>query len=95
MDLDGSSLSFGSFQIPIVHSKEQIYSAFSLDAPTTRRNLFRVIRALNSSKPIMLEGSPGSGKSSLITTLAALTGHKLFRLNLSEQTVNYFFYFTI
>ncbi|CAK5046856.1 unnamed protein product [Meloidogyne enterolobii] len=34
----------------------------------------------------MLEGSPGSGKSSLVMALAAATGHKLIRLNLSEQT---------
>ena len=37
------------------------------------------------SKPILLEGSPGVGKTSIIYARAA-SGHKLVRLNLSEQT---------
>ena len=48
---------------------------------------FRVARALLIEKPILLEGAPGSGKSSLIVALAAATGHPLTRLNLSDQTV--------
>jgi len=59
---------------------------FSFDAPTTRRNLFRVLRALESAKPVMLEGSPGAGKSSLINKLAAIIGKKLVQINLCEQT---------
>ncbi|KAJ3005956.1 AAA ATPase midasin, partial [Thoreauomyces humboldtii] len=59
---------------------------FSFMAPTTLRNLSRVLRALQLIKPILLEGSPGVGKTSLVTTLAHLTGHNLTRINLSEQT---------
>uniref|UniRef100_A0A1I8BCV5 Midasin n=1 Tax=Meloidogyne hapla TaxID=6305 RepID=A0A1I8BCV5_MELHA len=59
---------------------------YSINSPSTRKNLLRIARALASNKPIMLEGSPGSGKSSLVMALAAATGHKLIRLNLSEQT---------
>lgn len=62
---------------------------FSFDAPTCKQNVFRVARAMLSNKPIMLEGSPGAGKSSLIVALAASTGNALIRLNLSEQTVNF------
>lgn len=37
-------------------------------------------------KAILLEGSPGVGKTSLITALAAASGHRVVRINLSEQT---------
>ncbi|QPG72905.1 hypothetical protein FOA43_000208 [Brettanomyces nanus] len=61
-------------------------SSFSLQAPTTAANAMRVARALQVRKPILLEGSPGVGKTSLITALASSTGNKLTRINLSEQT---------
>lgn len=36
--------------------------------------------------PILLEGSPGVGKSSLVDALARESGHTLVRINLSEQS---------
>ena len=59
---------------------------FNLRAPTTASNTFRILRAMQLDKPILLEGSPGVGKTSIVTTIAKITGHKLIRLNLSEQT---------
>ena len=49
-------------------------AAFSLHAPTTRANAFRVLRALQLRKPILLEGSPGVGKTSLVQALGAACG---------------------
>jgi hypothetical protein len=43
---------------------------FSLDAPTTSSNLERVVRAMQLRKPVLLEGSPGTGKTSLVAALA-------------------------
>ncbi|CAI0419971.1 unnamed protein product [Linum tenue] len=59
---------------------------FEFLAPTTRRNAMRVLRAMQLPKPVLLEGSPGVGKTSLITALGKYSGHKVVRINLSEQT---------
>lgn len=59
---------------------------FSFSAPTTFENTFRILRAMQLSKSILMEGSPGVGKTSLILSLAALTGNNVVRINLSEQT---------
>ncbi|XP_075233650.1 midasin [Lycorma delicatula] len=56
-------------------------------AETVKRNIWRVIQSLQlPRRAILLEGSPGVGKSSLVTNLARLTGHNVTRINLSEQT---------
>ncbi|KAJ6585296.1 midasin nuclear AAA ATPase [Mycena capillaripes] len=59
---------------------------FNLRAPTAQDNAMRVVRACQVPKPILLEGSPGVGKTSLVTALANLAGHRLCRINLSDQT---------
>ncbi len=59
---------------------------FSLNAPTTARNTIRLLRAMQLNKAILLEGSPGVGKTGLVQALAAATGHALVRINLSDQT---------
>lgn len=59
---------------------------FRLAAPTTAKNAMRVVRALQLRKPVLLEGNPGVGKTSLISALALASGNPLTRINLSEQT---------
>ena len=63
-----------------------VETSFTLNAPTTAQNMFRVLRAMHAGKAILLEGSPGVGKTSLVMALARATGHHVERINLSEQT---------
>ena len=61
--------------------------SFSFTASTVSQNIFKVLRGMQiSQKPILLEGTPGVGKTSSITALAQITGNKLTRINLSDQT---------
>ncbi|GAV53771.1 hypothetical protein ZYGR_0AK02730 [Zygosaccharomyces rouxii] len=80
-----TSLRIGPFEL---HRKEQgeVTTKFNWNAPTTSKNLLRVVRAMQVRKPILLEGSPGVGKTSLVAALSELTGNKLTRINLSEHT---------
>ncbi|KAF2001573.1 midasin [Amniculicola lignicola CBS 123094] len=80
-----TSLQLGAFAVPRYSAGSEDI-AFSLDAPTTRSNAMRVVRALQLPKPILLEGNPGVGKTTLITAIARAIGKPLTRLNLSEQT---------
>ena len=60
--------------------------AYAFNAPTTFSNLRRVLRALQLRRAVMLEGSPGVGKTSLIVAIAKAAGYGVTRINLSEQT---------
>ncbi|KAH9936525.1 uncharacterized protein B0H18DRAFT_1206806 [Fomitopsis serialis] len=80
-----ADVQLGFFSLPR-GPKECVPHNFNLQAPTTRDNVMRVVRACQLSKPVLLEGSPGVGKTSLVTALANLCGHQLCRINLSDQT---------
>ncbi|KAF6844959.1 denitrification regulatory protein nirq [Colletotrichum musicola] len=78
-------LSIGDFSLPREDGRKSDPS-FAFNAPTTRLNAMRVLRSLQMRKPILLEGSPGVGKTTLIAALARVCGRPLTRINLSDQT---------
>ncbi|KNZ64278.1 hypothetical protein VP01_1047g1, partial [Puccinia sorghi] len=59
---------------------------YSFHAETVAHNAMRIIRALQVPKAVLLEGSPGVGKTSIVEALAKLSGKHLQRINLSDQT---------
>jgi midasin len=82
---EGQHFSVGAFSIPIIGVSDSDIG-FAFEAPTTKLNAMRVIRALQVQKPILIEGSPGVGKTTLIAALARACNKPLTRINLSEQT---------
>lgn len=78
-------LDFGSFRLETV-SQTSRDSQYCMEAPNTKANTMKIIRALQLQKPILLEGNPGVGKSTIVIALADLAGIPLTRINLSDQT---------
>ncbi|KAL2888066.1 hypothetical protein HOO65_040403 [Ceratocystis lukuohia] len=80
------ALSISGFTVPRLPVACNDDAGFAFHAPTTRLNTMRVVRALSMQKPILLEGSPGVGKTTLVAALAKACGQPLTRINLSDQT---------
>lgn len=68
-------------------SESRSLTDYALAAGTTAVNAQRLLRALKLQRPVLLEGSPGVDKTSLVAALAKASGNHLVRINLSEQTV--------
>ena len=85
LTVHAETLAVGSFHINVRQKVPQDPS-YLLDAPTTKINVLKIVRALQVEKPILLEGSPGVGKTTLVTAIARIIGMPLTRINLSDQT---------
>ncbi|KAL6249838.1 AAA ATPase midasin [Rhinocladiella similis] len=76
----------GAFALSRSQDNTEEDSELVFDAPTTLQNTMRIIRALQMARPILLEGSPGVGKTAIVTALAQACGKHFTRINLSDQT---------
>jgi midasin len=74
------------FLVPKGRCKEVSKFKYDFTSCTVRKNLWRILRAMQMQRAILLEGSPGVGKSSMVQNLSYLTSNKLVRINLSEHT---------
>lgn len=84
---DAGAFCIGPFAVPWGSAPSCEADAFDFKAPTTANNALKVLRGLYVlGKAVLLEGSPGAGKTSLISALAKASGHRLTRINLSDQT---------
>lgn len=79
-------LHVGSFSIPRNIDSNKPAPNLVFDAPTTLQNTMRIVRALQMNRPILMEGSPGVGKTAIVTALAQASGKTFTRINLSDQT---------
>jgi midasin len=61
-------------------------AGYNFETETTHENLYRLLRAMQLSRPVLLEGSPGVGKTTLIEAMSRAVGKKFLRINLSDQT---------
>nr|POE79554.1 midasin [Quercus suber] len=86
INLSAHALGIGIFTVPRRNFSFATSAHFTFDAPTSRSNAMRIVRAMQLPKSILLEGSPGVGKTTLITAIAQAVGVQLTRINLSEQT---------
>lgn len=83
---ENQKFSIGAFSINTGLEKVFMSAGYNMCASSAISNLFRILRAMQINRPILLEGPPGVGKSSIVANFAAISGHKLVRINLSEHS---------
>ena len=86
LSISDERLFVGQFSLPRSCGMARVTPDLVFDAPTTLQNTMRLVRALQMTRPILLEGSPGVGKTAIVTALAQACGKDFARINLSDQT---------
>lgn len=61
-------------------------NSFIFSSDNIKENLLKILRGLSTKKPILIEGSPGVGKTTIIQNIAKKINKNIYRINLSEHT---------
>lgn len=61
---------------------------FNFSAPTSCSNAMRILRAMGLQKPLLLEGVPGVGKTSIVIALAKQCGKQVNFINYLNNISN-------
>eukprot|EP01022_Parablepharisma_sp_SALTPOND_P017058 TRINITY_DN2645_c0_g1_i1.p1 TRINITY_DN2645_c0_g1~~TRINITY_DN2645_c0_g1_i1.p1 ORF type:complete len:5413 (+),score=668.55 TRINITY_DN2645_c0_g1_i1:2932-19170(+) len=87
-EITNTATTFGlnPYFIPKLSTSQEPLKEYCIEVKTPKENLHRVLRAMSLGKPLLLEGSPGVGKTSLLEHLAKLAGQHVVSISLSEQT---------
>ena len=84
--ITGQGRNYSDFGFGNLEETNSTESGFGFTGETVKGNAFKVLRGMKIDKPVLLEGPPGVGKSSMISALASKSGNRLTRIQLSEQT---------
>eukprot|EP00127_Corallochytrium_limacisporum_P003804 Clim_evm18s153 gene=Clim_evmTU18s153 len=76
----------GLYRFPQAPGTTVDINKLDFDVQAAGKNIHRLIRSMQMSRSILMEGDPGVGKTSTAVALGKVTGNTVVRLNLSEQT---------
>lgn len=76
--IEGDRYKLGPFSVPVGTVAYRDPESFTMEAPTTSVNLLKLLRGLQIHKPILMEGSPGVGKTTLVRMLLFTGSHYPF-----------------
>ncbi|EMS12723.1 midasin, putative [Entamoeba histolytica HM-3:IMSS] len=86
MIINNNSICVSDFNLESPTNSLVLQQNYCIDAPTTTSNVLHLFRAMTLHKAILMEGSPGVGKTTIIEMLASMLNIHLYRINLSEHT---------
>jgi len=85
-DININPNSFKKMDLDYGKDTNNLKQSFVFTSTNIKDNLLKVVRALSTKKPILIEGSPGVGKTTIIQNIAKKINKKIYRINLSEHT---------
>jgi len=86
MKIVNTTEKFGFKPYLLNKEKDEKIENYCVEVKTPKENLHRILRAMSLDRPLLLEGSPGVGKTSLLEFLAKVVGRQVVSISLSEQT---------